>query len=135
MASADHVLAGTYGVAPSVITALRADLTLGEHWLCADGKVAFTDLGRLAIEAALGLEKKEGGAAAPLPSPAPAGPVLLVIVEVCANPQWVRVRTPENDTARVRVTSNKNLRKRVQLRCQLTGDTWVCVQPGLAMRA
>ena len=126
-AAADLELAGLYGVAPAIIEGLRVNrCELGVHWVRADG-VRYLAEGLDLITVLLGLEKKEGGRAAP---PAPGRVKLLRVVRICPNPTWVLVRGPGNGTEQIRVRNNRGLSCQMQLRCLRIGLVWHCAHEG-----
>lgn len=132
MASADHLQASRYGVAVSVISAMRRQMQEGEHWTAdAIGRVSYTAAGEAALAHALGLKKKEGGAA-PVGGATDCGQ-LLMIVRVYPNRIWVRVATPDGAAADVRVRDNRRLRERMKIACQQQGAAWHCVHAGQAV--
>ncbi len=127
MAEADRELGVRYGVALSVILAIRADLKEGVHWTSRGGTVSWTDAGEAAVATALGLEKKEGGGAA--------GPsVPLKIARVFPSQIWVRVTAPDGRAADVRVRDNLRLRVAMKIDCKpLPDGRWECTHPGQAV--
>lgn len=121
MAAADTALAEQFGVAVSVIEAIRVNqLVAGSEWGRNGNKVHFLPEGITRVASILGIEKK-----------AQPEVVLLQVVGVLPNVRFVRVKTPEG-VAEIRVRDNRRLRVRHLLRCRQEAGQWICVQPGIA---
>lgn len=132
MAAADRQLAQHYGVSADVIEQFRRSMTEGVHYhRSASGQIVYSAAGLVAVGSALGLEKKEGGAAEE-PSQSAATISLLVITRVHPNPHYVTVLCPTSGPVTIRVRDNQKLAPRVKLRCQLQGGTWACIHHGFA---
>lgn len=132
MAAADRQLAQDYGVSADVIEQFRRGMTEGEHFTRTPlGQIVYLEAGLIAVRSALGLEKKEEGAAEVPPPPA-ATISLLVITRVHPNPHYVTVLCPTKGPVTIRVRDNRKLAPRVKLRCQLHEGTWACLHHGFA---
>lgn len=137
-AEADREVAARFGVSPETIAALRkGKLVEGDHWKNEARTVIYTDdgiaeLARLLDAQPVPPEKKEGGAADG-EAQAPGNECL--ILQLCPNPVFVRVRTPGGETVPVQVRNNKVLRTGQQLLCKSAADgKWICVHPGAEPR-
>lgn len=141
---ADRLVSKTWGVTAEAVAAARIQSLeegSGFERKKKGGAVVYTAAGlqRLAVvlgldpsatgAVVLGFDEKEGGG-----FPPPAVPVRerLRLMWKLPNPTFVRVRTPDNRVADVRVRNSGLLKVGVLLECELRGAAWVCVHPGIA---
>lgn len=130
MAAADDQLAAHHGVAGALVRALRKEqLEEGAHYYTDKGAVIYTAEGLVRLDELLDVDT------APVPTPLAEplyGPVVeIYVVKLQRNPIWVTVRTPNGETADVRVRAQKAIQVRQKLRCRLRRDgKWECCHPG-----
>jgi hypothetical protein len=137
MAAADKTFADEIGVSTEVVEGIRKSLIKGEHFDYDAQRLFYTDAGKAAVLAALGLgvdktpPEPPDAKNEPLPSKEEAIHMLRILL-IPPNPRWVVVQMPDGTRGNVRVRDNRRLQPRLLLRCKIEAGNPTCYQPGIA---